>query len=158
CTPAAFELFEGTGVELLKELSDRGVELAEREERAVAKARQDPAFDDEHAGLDLGLVAGLADAGGQNGDVVVLGEVLVARINRRLIAVSALDGAAKVVYDNGRRQAAEVIERSHVSADPIGQLLTERRLGVGVVRAAEHGDENLRLLRLAGIAVDDRDG
>ena len=56
-TPRPRELAERARVEPLEELRDRGVELGEREERAVAQRGQDPALDYLHPHLGLGLIA-----------------------------------------------------------------------------------------------------
>src|SRR5579883_1892364 len=48
---------ERSTVELVAQLRDPCIERLEREEGLVAQARQDPALRDEHARLDLGLVA-----------------------------------------------------------------------------------------------------
>src|SRR3990172_5273895 len=45
------------GVEDLEKLGDAGVERGEREDPLVARAREDPAGDDEPPRLDLGFIA-----------------------------------------------------------------------------------------------------
>ena len=42
--------------------------------------------------------------------------------------------------------------------DPIRQHLAPRRVGIREARGAERGDEDLRRVDLAGMAVDDLDG
>src|SRR5690606_30354857 len=54
--------------------------------------------------------------------------------------------------------AAEELECPHVRAQPVGKRLREGRFRVGVVRAAEHSNEDLRLADLTGAAVDHADG
>jgi hypothetical protein len=152
----AFELLEWPVVELLEQRRDRRVELAEREERAITKPREDPPLHDEHARFDLRLVARLAHASRQDRDVVVRGEVVVARVELRLVAMRTLHGAAQVVRDERAGHAADVLQRSHVRAQPVGKLLAERGFRVRVVRAAEHRDEDLRLALLAGVPIRDR--
>src|SRR4051794_17414105 len=68
-TPAA----QGAIVEVIEERTDRLVEGGEREETAIAQARQDPAPDDLHADLDLGFVARLVGARRDDGGSVVAG-------------------------------------------------------------------------------------
>lgn len=53
--------------------------------------------------------------------------------------------------------AADRVECIHVRADPIRQRLGPTRLGVSEVRRAECGDENARLMDLAGRRIDDPD-
>ena len=49
---------------------------------------EDPAFDQQHSGLDLGLVAGLAWPRRQyGGAAVMLGERLIGAVRFRLVAV-----------------------------------------------------------------------
>ena len=43
----------------------------------------------------------------------------------------------------------------NVRCDPVRQALGKGRLGIGVVRGTEHGDEYLRGVHLAGEPVDD---
>lgn len=97
-TPRARELAERAGVEPFKEPGDGGVEFAEGEERAVAKRSQDPALNDLHADLDLGLVARLSHPRWQHRDPVVLGQVVVGRIRVRLVAMSAAHRRSMVVW------------------------------------------------------------
>ncbi len=122
----------------------------------MAKTREDPALDHQDARFDLGLVAGLSYSGGQNGEPVVLSKVLVARVELRLVAVGARDGALQVVGHDGSRCAADELQRPHVAAQPVGQRLRPGGFGVGVVRAAEHRDEDLRGARLAAVPINDR--
>lgn len=57
CCARTGDLLERPAVELHQQLGERVVELAEREERAMPQSRQNPALHDQHAALDLGLVA-----------------------------------------------------------------------------------------------------
>jgi hypothetical protein len=121
----------------------------------VAQRRQDPALDALHGGLDLGLVARLADAGRQDRHPVVLGEVLVARVEVGLVAAGTVHAALEVVEDDRPCDAADVVERPHVGTEPVGERLREARLDVGVVARAQGGDEDLGLLHFAACALDD---
>ena len=132
-----------------------GVELGQAEERAVTKRREDPALDALHGDFDLGLVARLAHPRRQDRHAVVLGEVLVARVEVRLVATGAADAALQVVGHDRLRHAADVLERADVRAEPVGDRLGQARLDVGEVARAEGRDEDLRGLHLAAAAVDD---
>jgi len=74
------EVPHGPGVEPRQQRPDRGVQLGEAEELAIAQHRQDPALRHEHIGLDDGLVPGMSGPGGHHGGAVVLGELEVRRL------------------------------------------------------------------------------
>jgi len=59
-TLGAWELAEVPDVEVLGKLTDRGIELPEREEGPTAQPGQDPALGHLDGALDLGLVLRLA--------------------------------------------------------------------------------------------------
>ena len=73
----------GPGVQVGEQLGDAGVEGGEREEGLVAEAGEDPALDDLHGDLDLGLVARVGGARGHDHRAVVLGELLVGALQAR---------------------------------------------------------------------------
>src|SRR5664279_4021455 len=86
-SPGAFELSEGPVVEPLESLSDRRVGLDNREERAIAQGRKDPTLRHLDADLDFRLVTRLARAGRDDGGAVVGGEIGVAAVEIRLVAM-----------------------------------------------------------------------
>ena len=96
-TPAAGQLLEGPEVELFQQLGDAPVELSQAEEALVADARQDPAFDYQDPAFHLGLVAGLLDAGGQDGGAVVIGHLQIAGVEVGLVEAGLGDAGAGVV-------------------------------------------------------------
>ena len=61
-----------------------------------------------------------------------------------------------VIGNRERRNAAEVLERMHVSAQPRFHLLIARGLGPGVAAGAQRGHEQRRLPGNAGVPVIDR--
>ena len=119
----------------------------------MAQPRQDPALHHQHADLDLGLVARPAHPRRQDRRAVVRRQVAVGRVDPRLIPVRSQHAGAQVVRHDLARHAAQEFQRAHVRADPVRQALRPARLGVGVVRRAQHGDEHLRRAQLAGAAV-----
>src|SRR6266545_4549931 len=123
--------------------------------RLVPQPRQDPSLGDEHADLDLGLVAGVPGACGQDRGPVVLRQLLVRALDPRLVPTGDDDAALQLVRDERGRDAAEEPERADVARDEVGAALRQRRLGEGVVRRAEHRDEELDRDRLAGLRIDD---
>ena len=140
-------------IELVEQHPDRRVELGEREEPMVAQAGQDPALDDLDGDLDLGLVARPARPGRQDRRAVVRGEVLVGPVQPGLVPVGPGHPDLGVVGHDLARHAADEGQRPGVRADPVGQRLRQRRLGIGVARRAQHRDEHLRGAQLAGAAV-----
>ena len=137
-------------------LPDGGVQFLEAEEAPVAQPRDDPALDQQDRGLDLGLVAGLVGASGQDGRAVMGGHLGVAAVDLGLVEARADHAGLQVVGHDQRRHRAEGGEGAGVGADPVGQRLAPARLGIGHVRGAHHGDEDLRRTRRAGGRVGDR--
>lgn len=86
------------------------------------------------------------------------GEVLVGRIEARLVPVGLEHASLEIVRDDLAWNATEESERPDMSTDPVGQRLRPGRLGVGVARGPQHGDEDLGGADLAGAAVDQLDG
>ena len=72
-------------VEADQQLADRLVELGQAVEAPVAQPPQQPALDDQHAGLDLGLVARLARPGRQDGGVVMRRHLGIGAVDLRLV-------------------------------------------------------------------------
>ena len=157
-TPRPRELAERARVESFKQLRDGGVELGQREERSVAKRGQDPALHDLHSDLHLRLVPRAPGPRGQHRHTVVVGQVVVGRVDVRLVALGAAHGRAQVVRDHQLRTASEELERANMRCRPVGKGLRPDRFGEGVARRPEHRDEHLRVALLAGLAVYHRDG
>ena len=137
-------------------LADGDVQFVEAEEPPVAQPGDDPALHEQHGGLDLGLVAGLVGARGQNGRAVMRGHLGVAAVDFGLIEAGADHPGLEVVGHDQRRHRAESGEDAGVGADPGRQRLAPARFCIGHVRGAHHGDEDLRRPRHAGDRVDDR--
>jgi hypothetical protein len=152
----ALDLLERTAVESLDESGNGAVQLADREERLVTKTRQDPALDHQHAGLDLGLVAGFTCTRGQHRELIVLGKILVRPVDVRIVAVGFGDAALEVIRDDRPRCTTKILKRAHVRTEPIPGPLAQRSLGVGVVGKSQHGDEDLRRSGRSRVPVLDR--
>ncbi len=86
----------------------------------------------------------------------MLGEVVVRSLHARLVAARDDDAALELIGHDGLGDAAKELERALVARDPVRDLLRARGFGVGVVRGAEHGDEEFDRDHLAGGRVDDR--
>ncbi len=144
----------GPGVEILEQLADAGVEGGQREERLMPKPREDPPLRDQHGRLDFRLVTGLRRTRRQDHGAVVARPVGVAALDAGLIPAGIAHAGAKLVGDDEGRGAAEVLQDARVAAEEVGQALRPRRLGVGVVRGAEHPHKELDIDPLAGPRID----
>jgi hypothetical protein len=105
---------------------------------------------DQHAGLDLRLVARPARPGRQDGGVVMRRHLGIGSIDRGLVEAGLDDGGLGVVGHDQPRHAADRLEGSRMGADPIGQPLRPGRLGISEVGRAQDGDEDPRFPDLAG--------
>ena len=92
----------------------------------------------------------------KNGRRVMPGQILVGRGRFRLVAAGALDRALEIVGDEQSSHTPHEFEAADVRGDPVRQLLAPGRLGVGIRRRAQHGDEDLGAADLAAAGVDDR--
>ena len=153
-TTAALELLERLVVQDLQQRRDRRVHLGQAKEAPIAQPRQDPAADQQHAGFHGRLVARLSGARRQHRAAVMLGHRLVGPVRLGFVAVGLGDQRPRVVGHQQRRGAAEVLERRHVRADPVGLPLRGRGARKRVVRRAPHRNEHARRPDLAGGRVD----
>ena len=127
--PRPRELAERALVEPFQQPGDGGVELGER---AVTQRGQDPALHDLHGDLHLRLVARAPCPGGQHRHAVVAGQVVVGRVDVRLVAMGAAHGRAQIVWNDQFRTAPEELERANVRCRPVREGLGPGRLGEGV--------------------------
>ena len=78
----------------------------------VAQPGQDPALHYQHGHLGFGFIARPVGAGRQDGHLVVLGPLLVAGIEVRIIATRRTHPTAQVIGDNeGRTPLMQVRAR-----------------------------------------------
>ena len=155
---AAGQLLERPVIEPRHQFGDAAIELREAEETLVAQTRQDPALDEEDAGLGLGFVFRATGPGGENRRAVMSGQVAVRRVEFGLVVAGGGDAALEVVGDQQRRATADVFEGAHMAADPVRQTLAPGGFAVGVVGGTEDGDEDRRRPDLAARGVGDRHG
>ena len=113
---------------------------------------------DLHGHLHLRLVPRPPGPRRQHRHAVVVGQVMIGRVDVRLVAVSAAHGRAQIVRYHQLRTPPEELERANMRCRPVGKGLRPGCLGEGVARRREHRDENLCLALLAGLAVHHRDG
>lgn len=154
--PGARQLAKRSAVEPLQQHADGAVELSKGEELPIPQRGEDPAFNHLHADLGLGLVTWFTCPRRHHRHAIVLGQVAVARVDVRLVAMRLAHRAAQVVRHHDLGHAAEEGEATSVRAQPVWQLLRPGGFGEGVAGSAEHRDEHLRLADLATVAVDHR--
>src|SRR3989454_12804437 len=87
---------------------------------------------------------------------LVLREFVVGPLQAWLVAARHDDATLQLIGHDGLGDAAEELEGALVARDPVRDLLGARRFGVGVVRGAQHGDEELDRDHLAGGRLDNR--
>lgn len=154
----AGQFFERLVIEQVEELPDGAVEIGQSEESQFAQPRQHPTLDDLHADFDLRLVAGFVRARRQGRRIVVLKHLGISPGERGFEAAGFGDAALEIVRDDKPHHAPEEFEGADVRTDPIAKLLRESRFGVGVVRGAKNGDEDVCVADFAGQRVNDGNG
>ena len=142
-------------VQDLEQFGDACVERGEGEEPLVAQPRQDPPGDDEHPRLDLGFISGFSGSGREDDRAGEPRELLVRLLQPRLVAARDGDAAFQLIGHQGGGDAPKILEGPLMAGDPVGDLLRAGGFGVGVVRGAEDGDEQLDRDHLARRGVDD---
>jgi len=150
------ELAHQARVQRGKQVPDGRVQLSDAEELAMAEGGEDPPLNDEHIGLDDGLVTWMARPGRHDGGAVVLRKLQVSAVDDRLVATGLRDAAAEIVGHEDRRRAAEELHHPDMRGDPRGEILGQARLGVHVAARAQHADEQLHGDHFARRDVDDR--
>ena len=156
-TTADAEFAHRPAVHRLHGERDGGVAFGEREEGLPPQAPENVALREPHSCLDLRLVARLSRPRRQHADAVMRRERAIGAIDLGVVERRLVDPALQIVGNQQPRRAAEKAEHAHMRAGPVRQLLRPGRLGIGEVRGAEHGDENLRLADLARGGVHDAD-
>ena len=116
--PAAIPLAEGPVVEPLEQLANRLVGFRQREELAVPQCRHDPALGHLHGIFHDRLVPRLVRPRRHHAEAIVHGEVVISRVDIRIVAVSFAHACLGVVGDDQRRNAAPIIESVDVRAQP----------------------------------------
>ncbi|MCY1369081.1 hypothetical protein D9M69_561000 [compost metagenome] len=114
--PGARQLAKRSAVEPLQQHGDGAVEFIQGKELAVAQGGEDPALDHLHADLGLGLVAWFAGSRRHHRHAVVLGQVTVAGVDVRLVAMALAHRAAQVVRHHDLRDPVEEGEAARVRA------------------------------------------
>lgn len=118
-------------VEIDEQLADRGIEFGKAVKDPVAQPPEQPAFDDQHAGFDLGLVARASRPRRQHRAVIMRCHLGIAAVDLGIVEAGLDHRDLGIVGHEQRRRAAERLERPHMRRDPVGQRLGPARLGIG---------------------------
>ena len=108
-----------------------------------------------HPALGGRFVPGMTHPGWQDRDSIMLAELLVGRVQRRLVTIGPAHPGAQIVRDEDPGHPAEELERVHVRVDPTGQLHRRERLHIPVGAVGPNRDEQPRLARLTGQQVSE---
>ena len=154
----ARQLLERALVQVHQQGGNRPVELGQAEEGLVAQPGQNPALDHLHGDLHLGFVAWLGRARGHHGQAVVRREFFEQAVRGGLVAVGAGHEGARLVRHQQAGHAADELQRANDAGHPVGGLLAGGGAGVGVVRCAQHGHEDLGLAYLASVGIHHGNG
>ena len=130
------------------------VELTQAEEGLVTQASHDAALGMEHRRFHLGFIAGCVDAGGQDGGIVVIGQLLVTVVDLRLVVAGFVHSGLNIIGDPESGDAAIELRHVDMALDPGGQLLIGESFGEGVIAGPQHGDKQIGGLDLAGGRID----
>ena len=156
--PASVALAKGTLVEPREQFRDRLVELGQAEELALPQRRQDPPFNDLYSGFRFGFVTRFCGPGRHYGNAVMRGHLLVGTIDAGFIPARFRDPGLEIVRGDDFGHTAQELKGAHMGTDPVGQTLSQARLGVGVVAGAQDRDEDRRFPDFAVFRVVNGDG
>ncbi len=116
-TPAAVKALERPSIQVLQQLSDGLIECMQAEELPMAQPCHDPALDDLHRHLGLGL--GFAWPRRQHYGVVMAGALQRRPVQARLVPIRQRDQSARIVRHDHLRHAAEVGQRLAQRSQPV---------------------------------------
>ena len=108
------------------------------------------------AGFDRRLVTRLSRPRRQHADAVVRGHRGVGAVQLGVVERGLVDAALEIVRHQKTWRGPIEPKHADVRANPVRQGLRPGCLGIGQVRCAQHGDENLRHAHFTGERVDDR--
>ncbi|MNT36523.1 hypothetical protein D3C72_1726090 [compost metagenome] len=109
------------------------IQLSQREEDLVSKAGQDPTFHDLDGNLHLGFVFGFSRSCRDHRHLIVFRQLLVGRVELRIVATGFGDRAFQVIRHQDFRYTAEELQHTNMAEQPILQRLGVRRFDPGVV-------------------------
>ena len=82
------------------------------------------------------------------------GKIGIGAVDHRLVEARPRDARLEIVAHRLPGRAAKKGKCANVRRYPVRQALSEGRLGIGVVRSAEHGDKDLGRDHFAGEPID----
>ena len=124
----------------------------------MAQAGQDPAFDQEHPGLNFCLVPWFVRPGRDHGAAIMGGHLQVGGVDFWLLAVGPGHPSAQVVRHQDLRNSPQVLEQVDVGRDPVEQLLGGQGLDVGVVAGPQDAHKQLGRSHHSGDRIVDGQG
>ncbi len=155
--PGALELAQGPGIQPLQEFTDRGDQLSQGREEAMAQGGGDPALHNQDPAFHLRLVARPPGPGGHHGAAVMFGERLVGRIQVGLVATGLEHAASQIIRDHEVGHDPEIGGGPGMGANPGGQILRRADLDIGVVGGAPDGHEERGGRPRVGLGIDQRE-
>ena len=108
-------------VEIMQQVGDRRVDLGEIVEGAMAKAAQQPAFDDTNRGLDFRLVTRASRPRRQDGAAIMRRHRAIRPVDLRIEVARLDDRHLGIVRNKQRRRAAEELQRLDMAFNPVGK-------------------------------------
>src|SRR5262249_2061920 len=142
-------------IDLLDAITNGGIELNDRGERALKELRDDPSGRDLYSNFYLRFILGFFGACWDYCCVLMVRHLRISTIDIRLVEAGFGDTRFQIVADNNRRDTAKVAEGARVRADPIGERLRPGRFRVCQRRSTEHSDKQFGRQDLAGDRNDD---
>ncbi len=147
---------EGAIIEQIQLFQDRLIEFGKAEESAVSQRSQDPLFDLEDPGFDLGLVFGSSDPCRDDDSTVVLGELPIGGIEVRLIAAGAGDSGPEIIRDGDFWDPSEEAKRMDMGLNPGGKILGDSGLRKSIIACSQGCHKDLYFGDDTGGGIHDR--
>src|SRR5690606_32631984 len=92
-------------------------------------------------------------SGGYYCDTIVGGQLLIAGVEHRLIAMRLGDGTLQIIGHDKLWNPSDEFEGGDMCFEPVGLLLAPASTSEGVARRSQHRHEDLRLADFAGVRV-----
>lgn len=99
----------------------------------MAQPGQDPAFDDLHTHFHFRFISGFPGTGRDHRNLVMFCQLLVRRVQLRIVTARPADGTFQVIRHEDFRDATEELQRPDVAEQPVGQRLRPGSFSLGVV-------------------------
>ena len=149
-TAARPEVAGHASIDLLDQLADRGIELGDREERALAELCGNPARRYLYSNFHLGFITRLARPRRDDDGAIVLRHIRVRTIDVRLVVTGLGDPGLQIVADYHCRHAAKELKGACMRADPVRKGLCPGGFGKRIRTGTQNRDKQLGREDLAG--------